>query len=261
MKYQNPKSFTLIELLVVIAIIAVLVALLFPTLAKARETARAVTCSANLHQMIVGLAGYAQNNNGRVSGGSFGSTIGICYASNYAGAARPGIGTAIYHLYADEKFDPKIFYCPSRPTCGVIQAGGEPPTEHNAANFKYILEDRPVSNPWLKRVYVSYGERIEPNPLPASFFPIGDGMHHPTCYRWDTLANRAVVADYFNSSGPGYDNPGAHPPGAVDGRVNVAYGDGSVTAWIVDGFMNASYWWNQYRWWGHWDRETPWWEN
>jgi prepilin-type N-terminal cleavage/methylation domain-containing protein/prepilin-type processing-associated H-X9-DG protein len=60
------RGFTLIELLVVIAIIAILAAILLPSLAKAKETAKKAQCINNLHQMGIGLLMYADDSNGVV---------------------------------------------------------------------------------------------------------------------------------------------------------------------------------------------------
>ncbi len=57
---MRKNGFTLIELLVVVAIIAVLVAILLPTLTRARESARRVVCAANLKQIAGGYYFYTE---------------------------------------------------------------------------------------------------------------------------------------------------------------------------------------------------------
>lgn len=56
--HQASKAFTLVELLVVVSIIALLVAVLLPSLQKAREQARSVKCLANLHAYALGMMSY-----------------------------------------------------------------------------------------------------------------------------------------------------------------------------------------------------------
>lgn len=59
---QKRRAFTLIELLVVIAIIAILAAILFPVFAKAKDSARRMTCVSNQNQIAKAIELYCDNN-------------------------------------------------------------------------------------------------------------------------------------------------------------------------------------------------------
>src|ERR1043166_312108 len=60
------RAFTLIELLVVIAIIAVLAAMLLPSLSRAHAAGRKTACLNNLRECGVGMIMYAEDNEGLI---------------------------------------------------------------------------------------------------------------------------------------------------------------------------------------------------
>jgi len=62
------KGFTLIELLVVMSIIALLMAILLPSLDRTRKLARATACKANLKQWSLAWSMFMEDNNGIFDG-------------------------------------------------------------------------------------------------------------------------------------------------------------------------------------------------
>ncbi len=62
----NP-AFTLIELLLVVAIIAILAALMFPAINRAKAAAQRAACLSNFRQLQVGWQVYADQNNGALA--------------------------------------------------------------------------------------------------------------------------------------------------------------------------------------------------
>jgi len=65
-------GFTPIELPVVIAIIAILMAILIPTLHRAREQGQRATCLSNLKQLTAAWMMYADENDNKIAHGCTG---------------------------------------------------------------------------------------------------------------------------------------------------------------------------------------------
>jgi len=86
MQQRSNAGFTLIELLVVISLIALLLAILLPSLGTARRSAQLIQSISNLRQIGIGSSSYAADNDGFhpmvPTGRSFGSsppaTVGWC---------------------------------------------------------------------------------------------------------------------------------------------------------------------------------------
>ncbi|MBI5863197.1 MAG: prepilin-type N-terminal cleavage/methylation domain-containing protein [Planctomycetes bacterium] len=91
------RAFTLIELLVVIAIISLLISILTPSLARAREQAKSTVCMATLHEMMKGVIAYGNDYNFALPPS--------LYPSRPETPARHGWAEALYtSLYGEHDF-------------------------------------------------------------------------------------------------------------------------------------------------------------
>jgi prepilin-type N-terminal cleavage/methylation domain-containing protein/prepilin-type processing-associated H-X9-DG protein len=79
------SGFTLIELLVVVAIIAVLIAILLPSLGKARDNAMTTKCAANMRGVTAAILMYCDENGGRFP---IGQASGVTAYKNWFWSAR-----------------------------------------------------------------------------------------------------------------------------------------------------------------------------
>lgn len=192
------RGFTLVELLVVIGIIALLLSLLLPALARAREAARATKCRSNLRQVHQALMLYAQANNDQVPIGYRGTKQ--FNSMMYSGSAGKLVLFGKLHE-AKLTFDGEVFYCPSE------------------SNEQFAF-DTP-QNPWppgedaTANTYSGYACR------PVVELP-DDWTRDTPVPRLSRLGNVALLADNMNS--PERINT------RHEDRVHVLYVDGSARA-------------------------------
>jgi prepilin-type N-terminal cleavage/methylation domain-containing protein len=110
-------GFTLIEVLVVVAIIALLVAILLPSLARARDQAQTTACASNLRQLHYAFTMYAHDNKGVYPGSTHD------FGEDWLGYDNQGSADHHGHMHAPEdgviwKYmsgQSKAYTCPAHP--------------------------------------------------------------------------------------------------------------------------------------------------
>jgi prepilin-type processing-associated H-X9-DG protein/prepilin-type N-terminal cleavage/methylation domain-containing protein len=167
------RGVSLIELMFGVSIIAILVALLFPTLGIFREKARTLTCASNLRQIGMGLIAYSVDNRGfyppgdakhndkwswayyawkyfGMTDGSFEEKADRTYLDTTTGVVQPNIN---------------IFRCPTTAIKRIIVPSSKIHTPESPAYgpFSYALNTTPLF--WMYNITDNYSDDDETFPL------------------------------------------------------------------------------------------------
>jgi len=136
------RAFTLVELLVVITVVAILVALLLPTVASVKEKARRTTCQNNLRQINLGLRMYCDDSNDTSPAETKDAEFWNQSWSHYRRLINDYVG-----VKSDPSPQDKLFACPDdtfyvdiRPITGDVAPYGlfaSQSSLHHQTNFDY----------------------------------------------------------------------------------------------------------------------------
>jgi len=221
------RGFTLIELLVVVAIIALLVSILLPSLSKAREQAKMVTCGSDLKQLAYGLAycweeygAYPKHDDGATCGKSghfnrMATWVDVLYARKHMGNVQAG-------------------YCPSdrRPdplnrSHGQTWGFRYPRANYGGADYSYAIN---VILSGYGKGTMTPDMDFQMERQPSQRVVAAEGwwtLSHGFCAQ--ALLSNRFDDPYWGSNGMGWRHGTAKRPGA-----QVAYRDSSVRPTFVE---------------------------
>lgn len=210
------RGLTLIELLIVIAILAILAALLMPTLKMAQASSGKANCSGNLRQIGVAVALYAGDNNLTLPPG----TVLTSPINPDGSPGNPQVdkGAAFPGQYASFGSKPwKSFTCPTDTTPASYKWPNYSSYAQNYAHF--VTYTNGVPSPRAIRLHeaqnkILYVDGIDPTE--AESWTSADGWPRPNV-NGDGVAG-ALLSQFANSVVSKRHN----------GNVNALFGEGSV---------------------------------
>jgi prepilin-type N-terminal cleavage/methylation domain-containing protein/prepilin-type processing-associated H-X9-DG protein len=217
---MSRRAFTLVELLVTIAIIAVLAAVLMPSLARGKVAARRADCMSSLHQLGLATQLYWDDHRGRCFQVSYGSTNNgwlywFGWLGNGAEGQRPGdLSVGVLYPYLQES---SVRLCPA-----LYQALAQFKLKADRAIYGYGY-NQDLSGPQMT---VEQLKKPTETALFADAAQVND-------FQYPATRSNPMIEEWFwlddptNKPGPGY-----YPHGHFrhSQQANVAFCDGHVGA-------------------------------
>jgi len=217
---RRGEAFTLVEVLVVVSVIALLAAMLLPSLGAAREMARSTKCLSNLRQMAIAAQCYAGS-----------------YEEHYPIAYYTSVGE-VFTSYAWDFISSKDWSAsPPRLSVrpGLLWDGEGIVDVHQCPSFEggHNWLDDPATGYNYNTSYIGHGQGesiIEPArttevKAPARCALFGDG-------EYASGANKFMRAPWSNPGDAGFTGRYAGTQGYRHlGKTNVAFCDGHAESW------------------------------
>jgi hypothetical protein len=202
---------------VVVAIIALLIAILMPSLARAREQASRVVCGAHLHQIAIGVTSYTVDSKGRlptlVATGGFPF---ITYWINQYTVTGPATSLKRVNLGLLLRYmpDPQSYYCPSVNVDPTHSLGYNGP--NNAWNESIGDSQHRLRSSYLARSYVTV--KNEQGDYDWRLGDLSNKVIYSEFYMVDQWSGGGITLGYINA------------PHATEG-YNRLFGDGACR-WV-----------------------------
>jgi prepilin-type processing-associated H-X9-DG protein len=250
-------AFTLVELLVVIGIIAILISILIPALANARNKANAIKCASNMRQIFILSSMFASEHKGHLprpalvgnnaTDINYANTNAWCMVGGNYGVAdfKDGAGV-LWQFLKGEAARRDLLYCPGdngeNPTIGV---GGTQSGEARNFSYSFNCNILALTDPQSSSGTTPSG-RVMPNKsaipvlgMPLSFVKRGADK----IFLFEEIAPNdawCLPFDYDGGTSPRYDDylSGRHGPRKYLNAPRSGPGTPAWTAYINNGRGN-----------------------